>query len=146
MVTGLGSLFILTFHCLPSPAWADGNFAESAGLLGIMVEHPNQSQPHPVESVGRFREARVYVGANRSSRDSRNPLKKSDLLPALNFRSSTRRPSRWCCPCSRTTSASPRRSTCASQTCRSSRSSARCARFVFSRQIIRYFGAKFKTR
>ena len=39
---------ILTFHCLPSPAWAAGNLAESASLLGNMVEHPNQSQPNPV--------------------------------------------------------------------------------------------------
>ena len=31
-----------------SPAWADGNLAESDGLLGNMVEHPNQSQPNPV--------------------------------------------------------------------------------------------------
>ena len=28
---------ILTFHCLPSPPWADGNLAESAGLVGNMV-------------------------------------------------------------------------------------------------------------
>ena len=48
LVKGLGSLCILTFHCLPSPAWADGNLAESAGLLRTMVEHPNQSQPNPV--------------------------------------------------------------------------------------------------
>ena len=49
MVVGyLVGLTILTFHCLPSPAWADGNLAESAGLLGNMVGHPNQRQPNPV--------------------------------------------------------------------------------------------------
>ena len=48
LVTRLGWLSILTFHCLPSPAWADGHLAESAGLSGIMVEHPNHSQPNPV--------------------------------------------------------------------------------------------------
>ena len=37
------------FHyCLPYSAWADGNFAEAAGQLVKMVEHPNQSQPNLV--------------------------------------------------------------------------------------------------
>ena len=46
LVTGLGWLTL--YFDIPLPAqWADGNLAESAGLLGIMVEHPNQSQPNP---------------------------------------------------------------------------------------------------
>ena len=41
LVTGLGWLTL--YFDIPLPAqWADGNLAESAGLLGIMVEHPNK--------------------------------------------------------------------------------------------------------
>ena len=45
--TGLRWLEFLVFHCLPNSALADGNLAEVAGQMGKMVEHPNQSQPHP---------------------------------------------------------------------------------------------------
>ena len=34
------------FHYLPDSAWGDGNLAEEAGQLGMMVEHRNQSQPN----------------------------------------------------------------------------------------------------
>ena len=34
------------FHSLPNSALADGNLAELARQLGMMVEHPNQRQPN----------------------------------------------------------------------------------------------------
>ena len=45
--TGLGRLEFWVFHCLPNSASADGNFAEAAGQMGKVLEHPNQSQPNP---------------------------------------------------------------------------------------------------
>ena len=39
------------FHCLPDSAWADGNLAEAARLLGKLVEHINQSiQPRSMRT------------------------------------------------------------------------------------------------
>ena len=50
MVVGyrVGLTLYFDIRCLPSPAWADGHLAELAGLVGIIVEHPNQSQSNPV--------------------------------------------------------------------------------------------------
>ena len=79
----MGWLWYWLLHFLPHSAWADWNLPELTGQVGIMVEHPTQSQPNPTLASEEMRmphpvfprgcgiilkpknyEGRIIIGAN----------------------------------------------------------------------------------